>query len=793
MDKSEVQKMGVEFSVIGKKVRQKDGPPRVTGEAKYYSDVMLPNMLHTQILRSPYPQADIASIDTSEAENFSGVELVMTYQNFPGAFRKDLHFVGDYVAAVIAVDEETAEEACGLIKVTYDQKPFVLDLEEAMKPDAPRVFQDEPNVHDWEYHYYLSEKDPKSGLWTKKELSDFHGFGDIEKGFKEADVVVEETGIKYAYGKSPAMNPRGCLASFHENRLTVWTHSQGMHHERLSLSEVLGLSVNQINYVSPYIGASFGGKIATPGDFGTASRYLLIAGFATLALRKPVRCAYSRKEEMLCAWSRGTLTNLKIGFKKDGTLITMDMDHWVELGAGGDKWTIKNALAATGCTLYSRNCQHMRGKIRYVHTNRFLSVGWHGYGTPEGHFAVEIVMDKAAEVLNIGPIELRKMNHFRTGDLDQSYDPLTYKTCYISSSGITECLDKGAERVDWKNQWKSPTEKTGRIRHGLGMAIFTMCAGRPGPGNSTSAMVKVFPDATATLVSAQADLGQGQHTVQPQIVAEVLGLPYKNVRIVCHDTDSTPFASIVAASCGTWFHGWVSYEAAMEAKGKILELAARRMEANPLDLDIKDGAIFHKELPAKKISFEEAFGPVNIYGGTHEVQGYSYQETPHPKCAKDGQEDQIYIPKEKGAQFVSLDVDTETGELQNIKIVHLQNVGKALNPKIVEGQFLSARHGFENAALGCECIEDRQSGRLLNNNWEDYRPATILDCDMDPIVIEVPGDPTHPFGASACGEGPSVPTMAAFSNAIYNAIGVRIKETPFTPDRILKALGKIKE
>jgi xanthine dehydrogenase molybdenum-binding subunit len=781
-----------QLSVLGKRVRQKDGCPRVTGEAAYYSDVLFADTLHAKMLRSPYPQADILRIDTHKAESLTGVELVMTHLNYPKAFRKDVHYVGEHVAAVIAVDEDTAEAALELIEVEYEPKPFVLTLEEAIKPDSPQVFAGQPNCHDWELSFYLSDKDPESGLWTKKEMHDFFGFGDVTRGFEEADVIVEEKGLKYAFCKSPAMNPRGCMMSYRHEKLTVYTHSQGMHHEKAVLAEVLGLSVHQVNYVSPYVGSSFGGKIAEVADFNHPSHYLLIAGFATLTLHKPVRCAYTREEEMLCGWSRGSLSNVKLGLKNDGTLTTIDFDHWVELGSGGDKWTVKNAMLATGTTLYSHNCKHMRGKIRYVHTNRFLSSGWQGYGAPEGHYAMETVMDIAAEKLGINPIELRKRNHMRAGDIDAGWDPMDYKSCFISGSGISECLDAGAQRIGWSEQWQPPSQKTGRIRRGFGVAIFCMGAGRPGPGNSTSAMVKVFPDGTAKLISALADLGQGQHTVQCQIVAEVLGMPYDNVGIVCHDTDSTPYASIVANSCGTWVQGWATYEAARQARQKVLDLAARKLDAESGELDIDEGIIFVKSDPAKKITFEEAFGPLGIYGGQHEVVGYYYHDNPHEKCLKDGKPGQLYIPKEKGAQFAALDVDTETGMIHNVRVIVAQNVGRALNPKIVAGQFLNVRHGVENAILGSDCIVDKKSGRLLNGNWIEYRPTSILDCDVDPIVVEKPGDPSHPFGATACGEGAACPTLAVFSNAIYNAIGVRIKETPFTPDKILEALGKIK-
>lgn len=784
-----------EFSVIGKHVTQKDGLARVTGTAKYYSDVYLKGMLTAKMLRSPYPQAIITSLDTTEAEKLPGVELILTYKNCPKVFRPDVHYVGEHVAAVIAKDEDIAHEAIQLIKVEYEQKPYVLSLEDAMKPEAPSVFEGQPNVHTWELSYYLSDPDPKTGLWRKKEIADFHGFGDVEQGFKEADVIVEQKNIKYSYAKSPAMNPRGSVVDYDGERLTVYTHSQAIHHGKAVLAEVLGIDAASINYVSPFTGSSFGGKIAEVSDINHPSHYIPIAAFAALELSKPVRCAYTREEEMLCGWSRGALMNLKIGFTKDGRLHVMDMESWAELGSGGDKWPVKNIINATGTVLYARNCKHLRGKMHYVWTNRFLSCGWQGYGVPEGHFAVETTMDKAAEILGIDPIELRKMNHFRMGDIDSSYDPLTYKAAFLGASNISECLDKGAESVGWKEKWKPPSEKTERIRSGIGVAIFCMMAGKPGTGNDTASMVKVYRDGTLSLYCALADLGQGQHTVQCQVAAEAFGVPYESVKLVCHDTDSTPYACMSASSCGTWMQGWATHGAAMDAKQKVLKLAAGIWSCSPDELDIKNGSIIKIADPSDTMTFAEAFGPINIYGGHHYIEGYYHfhappeSSIPVPEVKKGG----IYLPKERGAQFVSLDVDTETGAIFNVKVVHAQDVGKALNPKVVAGQFLNARHGLENAILGSDCIVDKKSGRLLNCRWEDYRHATISDFEIEPIILEIPGDPTHPFGASACGEGVACPSLAAVSNAIYNAIGVRLLETPFTPEKILKALGKIPE
>ncbi len=781
-----------ELKVIGKPVRQKGGRARVTGEAKYYADVILPGMLQTRILRSPYAAADIVSIDISEAQAHEGVHLVMTHENYPQAFRKSVYYVGDLVAAVVADDETTAEEALELIKVEYKEKPFVLSIDDALKDDAPPVFENEENLQSWPYHVYVSDPDPDTGFFRKKEFTDFNGFGDIEQGFAEAEVIVEQKGLKYAYCKGPTMEPRGCTVDIDGDRIQMYTHSQGLHHEKLGLAQALGIPSSRVNYVAPFTGSSFGHKNAHVLDRNNTAHYQIIASLACMELRRPIHCPYSREEEMVCGWSRGSHDDVKIGFTKEGILTAMEFKHYQERGAGGDSYVSKHAMVATGNMLYAHNCKHLKAQAFNVTTNRLPHAGWQGYGTPEGTFSVEVTMDIAAEQLGLDPIEIRKMNCMRTGDIDTSWDAVQGGTsAVISGSGIRECLDIGAKHVDWANKWQPHTEKTGRIRSGMGVGIFAMSAGRPGPGNTSQAIVKIYPDGSASLFSALADIGQGQHTAQCQIAAEVLGIPFERINIVSHDTDSTPFATIVAGSCGTWIHGWATYEAAMSARNQLLDLAAEKLGVPANTLSINADGIYVVEDPSKTISFSDAFGKRGYFGGVYEVTGSYVNQSPHPSGFMEGKEDHVYIPKEKGAQFITLDVDTETGFIHNVRVIMAQNVGRALNPKIVEGQMLGARHGVENAILGNEAISDKRSGRLLTPNMIDYRHCTSLECEVDPVIVEKLGDPTHPFGATACGEGAACPTLAAFSNAIYNACGVRLLETPFTPERILEGLGKI--
>jgi xanthine dehydrogenase molybdenum-binding subunit len=655
-----------------------------------------------------------------------------------------------------------------LIRVEYNPYPFVLSIQEAIREGAPRVFADRPNVQPgwgegfkW---YYFSDRDPKTGLWTRREKSDFHGFGDVEKGFSEADLIVEDRNLSQGYARVTTMEPRGCVASYDADKLTVWIHSQGLHNTRNKIARTFHFPVNKINVISPFTGGSFGGK----------SVWFPVPVAATLALGRPVKLVYTREEEMLCGWARGNLSHAKLGFKADGRLTTMDLEHWVEVGPDGDGYPIRNVYRHTGAMLYARHCQHLRIIGGAVFTNRFKCLGWHGYGCPESNFMVESVMDEAAYALNLDPVELRRINKFKEGDPMASPRDVRVSSS-ISSTGFAECLDRGSAALGWGHHWQHFSMKEGRYKQGIGMAMAIHGAG---DGLHSSATVKVFWDGTVQLECAIADMGQGQHTVQSQIVAETIGVPYENVRIVCCDTDSTPYATYVHGSQGSWHQGKATYLAALRAKQQLLERAARAFNVEAEELEVRKGIIVLKSKPETSYSFAEALGDWTMVSGTAET---------YP----DGLEEGKY-PREQGAQFCRLAVDTETGVISLLDYVPTQYVGRALNPKIVAGQIHGGvYHGLEAAFLA-ECITDPQTGKLLTYNWENYKPMTMLDFPLGSIIVEKAGDASHPFGAVACGEGAINPVCAVCANAVYNATGVRLKTTPFTPNKFLEAIGKIK-
>lgn len=802
--------MSENLNVVGKNVKMVRSFEKVSGRATYNNDVRLPGMLHARVLRSPHANAEIVAMDVDAAASLPGVKLVMSHQNFGQIFGPHVYYVGAEVAVVVAATEEIAEAALDRIKVEYKVNPFVIDPQKAMAQGAPKAFPKVPqgtlvspqlemseapsaypNVNTWAFHKRFSEKNEK-GLYTKQEVGEAEGFGDVAEGFARADLIVEENGFKYNLAHVPTMSPNCCVADFSNGRLTLYLDSQWKHGYKAIAALCLGLAENQVNVVAPYTGGSFGGRLGSgimPADIlptrtghGFPS-YGTLAAVAAMALGKPVKLEYAKHEDFYYHWGRGGFNEtVKLGFTKDGTLTTVDAEIWRNATTGGN--ASANAMGpfffdatATGNMLYSHNCRHSRMLKKFVYTNGPGSFGWQGFGNPEVFFAVESTMDIAAERLGIDPIELRKKNHIRPGDnvLESAYD-FRPEGHYLVAGDISKCLDQGAEAIGWQNR-KPAGEKSGRIRSGLGVSLAAQQTG--GAGLDTSTIVKLQLTGTAHLVCGYADIGQGGNTAQMQIVAEVLGLPYDKITETSHDTDSTPYCGYQACSSGTIKQGYATYQAAVNARDKLFKLAAPLLDAQPDDLATKDGAVFLKEDPQKMIPWMLAFKEMAHYGMMSDIVGYhSHVTTGGP------------TPMELGATFASLGVDTETGQLLNIKIVHAQDCGKAIYPKAVEGVYLTIHHGIESL-VGAELILDPKTGKQLNNSWVDYPVASILDAEVAPIIVETPGNVTHPYGATGIGQSCQNGLAAAVGNAIYNAIGVRMKSVPFTPQKILEALGKI--
>jgi len=780
--------MGKNYRTIGKPVQEYTGYKKVTGKATYCFDYRIPNMLHAKLLRAPHARAKIVSIDCSEAKALPGVELVMCHRNFPHEFSDSVVFNGMEVACVVADSKATAKRALELIRVTYEELPFVIDPQEAEKPGAVQALPDRPNVVPWDRYRTFTDPD-ENGYFTKRNNgAEFDGYGDIEQGYQESEVIVEEKGYAYGYAQAPLMSNTCCLADFTDGTLTLYLDTQVPYQIRQKTANYFHLPLSRVRLISEFNGGCFGARSSSafePGNSGPSCT--IIAAAASIALGKPVSLEYSLYEDMLFYWGRGTYdTRVAIGFNKDGTMKMMDSEAWRNASTGGMLGEETQAFdpTATGTMLYAHNCEHSRHQKNRVYTNCMGWTGWQGYGNPEIFFAVESTMDEAAEELGIDPAELRKMNVTVKGDhyLDSYYG--FHGASYLSRSGFQACIDACLEKSKWKEKRKPPQEKAGVIRHGMGLSLGMMQTG--GQDCASQAIVILNADGSAILYCNYQDIGQGGHSAQVQIAAETLNIPFEMVKIKAGDSD-LPYSHFQISSSGTLGQGYATYNAARAAKKKLLERAARTLSVPADTLDTKDGMVFSREdasIAAPWINIMmDTMAPgecseIDFVKSTMDIVGY-------------GKSDVTIGPTacEQSATVVELDVDTESGEISNVVIYHAQDCGQAINPKVVEAHYLGVHHGLE-AMTGCEQVLDPKTGKLLNDNWIDYPVSTFLDGVAVPIIVEVP-EPTHPYGAAGIGQATMNGLPAAFANAIYNAIGVRLKKTPFTPSRILKALGKI--
>ncbi|WP_158303405.1 xanthine dehydrogenase family protein molybdopterin-binding subunit [Desulfitobacterium hafniense] len=761
----------------------------------YSSDYKMPGMLHGVILRSPYASADIVDIDTSAAEAMTGVKLVMTYKNFPSFCATSVQYVGYPVACVVALTEEIAEKAMELIKVEYKPKPFVIDPVEALDPDSPRVFPDTPNAYPFKLNSIFTDPNEK-GLFTKRELAECDGYGDLEAGFKEADIIVEDDGYSFATQHAPVPERRGALVDYDGERITMYVVTQSAQSIRNALcwSTVGITSPLKVRILSEFNSGTFGARGDDAGFWPDGSPDDPVAfmggghdkssGFAIMAamtLRKPVRIFYTSNEEnFFHFWGRGSANvKVRMGFKKDGTLTAWDQEELLNCGQFGNRWTLffRNG---TPMFMYSHNLPATRIKKTALLTNIPGMVGWSGYGNPEVMFATEQVMDIAAEKLGMDPVELRKKNCAMPGDnaLNCSQAYMFTGANWFGSADYPQLLDKLAAQIGWEKR-KPHTEKTGVIRSGMGMAL--TCQQCAGEGVGANALVKLNVDGTAEICVTYADIGQGGRSACRQMTAEALNISFDKVRVVAGDTDATVWGTCNACSGGTVKYGWAVYNACQDALKDLFALGAPVLGVFPEELATENGEIYVKADPSKRMPWAGAFfNQHNNEADPYQIIGKSTWSV--PAGAKN---------IEKAATFCSLDVDTETGELKNVKFYHCADVGRALNDKDTRAQLLRIHHGWESA-LGGTMRLDSATGKLLNGNYIDYPVATMWECDVEPSYIESgENDPSHPYGAVGLGQALQNAVHAAAANAIYNATGVRIKQVPMTPDVILKALGKI--
>ncbi|MEE8449729.1 MAG: xanthine dehydrogenase family protein molybdopterin-binding subunit [Thermodesulfobacteriota bacterium] len=754
-----------QFSVIGKRMPRVDGFDKVTGKAVYGTDIKLPRMLVGKILRSPLPHARILHIDTSLAKRLPGVKAVLTGLDTPqikfGFFKHQDHkfgdchplkcdkvrCIGDEVAAVAAVDEDIAQEALGLIKVDYEELPPVFDPEDALKPGAPLVHEE-----------------AGSNLLTTINIVS----GDVDAAFARASVVVEDS-FRTQPVHPCCLEPKQAVADFSPaGTLTFYSSTQMPFFMRRDLADTVGLEESKVRVIKTTMGGHFGSRMEMhPLD--------PICALLSQAAGRPVRIVYTREEDFTASRFRHPMTlRLKMGASRDGKLLATDMKVTLDSGAYcSQALGVANVIGTNALLIYP--LPNLRYVSDIVYTNNPYGGSFRGYGNPQGTFAVEAVIDTLAEELGLYPLELRRRNAWKSGDVSILRQVMT-------SCGFDQCLDEVTKRCRWDG-------KSSRAGQGSGLAGFLHVGGGArvhGNNDGCGAWVKVEDNGGVTLITGAQEIGQGGNTILSQIVAEELGVPLASIKVQNTDTDTMPWDLGCHASRTTFVGGNAALAAAKEAKAQLLEAAAAKLEASVGDLLIQEGKIFVAGSPERCLTIAEAAHAHHYRQGGSSVIGKAFYDPPSEEPRKGiGNRSAAYA---FGFQAAELSVDGETGQVDIQKMVAAHDLGRAINPMLAEGQLEGAVVQGMGYALMEELTFD--SGKIANASFADYALPSALDIPSQEIVLVESIDPQGPFGAKGLGESGLVPTAPAIANAVYAATGVRIKELPLTPEKVFNAIKR---
>jgi 4-hydroxybenzoyl-CoA reductase subunit alpha len=770
-----------ELSYIGKSFRRKDGPDKVTGRAVYSQDVKLPGTLIGRILRSPHPHAQILRIDTSKALALPGVKAVITVDDTKGIkhgfvetpryppdqevlARGRVVHVGEEIAAVAAIDHLTAQQALDLIEVEYEALPAVFDPVKAMQPDAPQIHPTHPKA-----------EVPFSNIGGRTAT----GWGDVDAGFAESDYVREDR-FESHLRTHGYLEPHATIAHWENDRLNVWTSSMGTFIKRAKLAKTLDLPYSAVRVHKTYVGGTFGGKIDLYSHEYCASRLSMIT-------RRPVRIVATR-EEIFSAYRHGQplAMEIKTGVKKDGTIVAQQIR--VINNSGGYRGSgVVVIFLAWGFTMIPYRIPNLKYEGLSVYTNHTVRAPQRGHGCPQIRFAIESQLDRIAEDLGIDPVTIRLRNARKPWEELPNGDN-------VHEAGLIDCIKVAAEKSDFLNKYGKGRNATGTLRRGIGMGVSGYFGGSLIYPNGSGVIVKMNDDGTPTVLTGGIDVGQGSETIISQIVAEELAVNIDDVKIISSDTDTTPQDIGAWISGMTYVTGNAARQAAGNARQKMLELAALRFNVDPGDLGIKDRIIFNRHDPKQRMTYREiiAYSIATRRGDTIIGEGFwrtMRDEPTHPSLATTkGRWSENYA---YSCQVAEVEVDIETGEARLIKALTVHDCGFPINPALVKGQI----DGQVSMALGHAFLEEilTKNGYTLNPTWLDYRMPTIHEMaasdDADVITEEyVVG---KPYRTKEVGEGLVSGILAAIANAVYDATGVRMTSTPFTPEKILKGARKL--
>jgi len=741
------------YRVVGTRPIRHDGVDKVTGRAVYGADVRLPGTLYGRILRSPHAHARIKRIDTTRAERHPAVKAIVTARDLPriedkyadlgeGTFNfkwvsdnvlasDKVLYRGHAVAAVAATSRLAAEQAIELIEVEYEPLPAVTDVVAAMAPDSPILHEE----------LVTRSLGKPTGEISNVATHFRHAKGDIERGFAEADVIVERE-YRTDIVHQGYIEPQTATALWNaDDQITIWTSNQGAFGVRESTASVLALPVSAIRVIPMEIGGGFGGKIAVYAE--------PVAALLSRKSGRPVRVTLSRSEVFQGTGpAPASWVKIRLGAKRSGRLTAAQAD--IRFAAGAYPGSAVGAAA--GCVFAAYDVPNGQIDGYDVVTNTPKSEAYRAPGSPQAAFAAEQAMDELAEILGIDPLDLRIMNTARAGTrrIEGPVFPVI---------GSYECLVAAKQHPHYTAPLEGPNRARG-VAHGFWF----------NGGGQSSCIIAVNDDGTANLVEGSTDIGGTRASIAMQ-AAEVLSLAAEDVHPLVADTNSVGYTGVTGGSRTTFATGIAAIEAARDVLRQMKERAALVLDADLASVHFADGEFVAG--PGKGISFRELAGRLARTGGP---------VTGRASVAPTG------VGAAFGTHIVDVEVDPETGKVQILRYTAVQDAGRAIHPSYVEGQM----QGGAVQGIGWALFEGYQfddQGRMLNPTLLDYKLPTSLDVPMiDTVIVEVP-NPGHPFGVRGVGEVPIVPPAAAIANAIYRAIGVRLTHAPMTPARILEAMG----
>ncbi len=754
-----------DYAIIGKRMPRVDSRAKVTGEARFAADLRFPRMLVGKVLRSPLPHARILNIDTSAAKQLQGVRAVITGKDTHGekwgVFRytqdqqflatDKVRYIGDEVAAVAAVDEDTAIEALSLIKVEYEELPAVFDPMSAMAPDAPLIHDDFPqNIN---IHVPIN-------------------VGDVEAGFDKSYYVTEDTFTaseeSYFHGE-----PYAVLAKFDmDGNLEIWMPNAGPHMKAKPLSNALKMPLHKVKVRKITIGGAFGGRSEiSPGDF--------ICALLARKTRRPVRIVYTREENTVATrQGHSMITTIRTGVNKAGLVLARDITCYMDGGAYSSTGPIATSVPFL-CMEQAYKMESVRFNGYRIYTNKPIRgmIRVHGKGFACG---VDTQLDMIAEHLGMDPVQMRMVNARDPGEY-------TSTKSYVASCAMKETIQKATEKAKWKEKWG----KLPRFR-GIGIGCNSVQTGFPmGIRGSSQAFIKFNEDGGATVISGVVDNGQGNDNMLVQIAAEELGLRPEDIQLVTADTEVTSSDPGAYSQVSTFVGGHAVKIAAQDARKKCFEIAADMLKVSPDDLKARDRMIFVREAPEKAIHIKKAIRMGLLRGTPVSGEGSYCPKVDMKREWVSNPFGQMCEAFSFGTCVAEVEVDPETGQVRVLEVVAAQDVGFALNPLVLEGQFEGAvAMGGQGGMLTEYHFWDK--GRAMNPTMLEYKVPLAPDMPkITPIIVESV-DPKGPYGAKEAGMSIAMSAAQAYSAAVSNAIGVPMKEFPLTPDKILKAIQESK-